>query len=237
MIRLFLILILLNYKSLCAYAQLSHNLVPNPSFENCISCPIKKGDFYKVSNWFSKQCYSSPDYFNACSPNNQLQTNNVNWAGYQEPHTGIAYSGLFFEYADYEYIACKLTNSLIPGKKYCLGFYSSLADSAYYALDLLSLVVSDDTLICPPNPNSGIIWPVTIGNISGSCLMDTQKWTSINGTFIASGNEKFITIGVFAEDADITYCMLTPWLWPRSYYFIDDYFVYTFSGSLYQATS
>lgn len=47
-------------------------------------------------------------------------------------------------------------------------------------------------------------------NYSGAVITDTVGWTKIEGSFIATGKENFITIGNFKDKAHTTYVILPP---------------------------
>ena len=118
------------------YSQI--NLVPNPGFEEYISCPDDYGEFDRVKYWFNTTL-GTPDYYNACSitKNPDVPNNNM---GYQYARTGAAYVGIFTAsdsiYPNYrEYIAAKLLNILSAEKKYKVEFYVSLSDSSNLAAD------------------------------------------------------------------------------------------------------
>ena len=73
------------------------NLVPNPSFEIVDTCI----EFYTMLNsdntvkYWSSPTSGTPDYFSTIcglSPNNSVP---MNWAGYQNAHSGISYAGIY----------------------------------------------------------------------------------------------------------------------------------------------
>jgi len=155
-----------------------------------------------------------------------------NSAGFQKPRTGIAYSGIFIEGYWKEYICCELNDTLKPNINYCLGIYVSMGN-AFYSLDKLGILLTNDSIVRPTDPAAALsYYTPQVENPTGVCISDSLNWVKIAGTFTAMGGEKFITIGVFADDIDITYCELTPWLWPRTYYYIDDVFLYECTDTL-----
>jgi len=102
------------------------NLVPNPSFEDTLGCPMGYPDLDdKCKDWTSFR--ATPDYMNACS----AVCGYDNQYGFQEPKSGNAYAG----FAAYqvtipearEHIAALLTESLEIGIKYYVSFYISAA--------------------------------------------------------------------------------------------------------------
>src|ERR1700722_4176269 len=73
----------------CATRLRAQNLVPNPSFEDTVSCPTSVDEVYRAVAWSSFG--ETPDYFNSCGidevgvPKNEL--------GYRSAATGHAYCG------------------------------------------------------------------------------------------------------------------------------------------------
>src|SRR5205085_585438 len=68
----------------------AQNLVPNPGFENYITCPVNYGELFKCQDWSTFG--NSPDYFNACSPDTIVSVPKNNF-GYQLASSGNAYCG------------------------------------------------------------------------------------------------------------------------------------------------
>lgn len=213
----------------------SQNLVPNPSFEDYDSCPHYPDQIYCTYLWFQPGIGTS-DYYNTCDtihlPNPPYLPQvgvPFNWAGFQNARTGVAYAG-FTVYADSswnlpnykEYIEIKLTDSLQAGKKYCVQFYVSLCDSSSYATDDISAYFSKDSII------SGNYYPFPIipqiSNPTGNIISDTLNWSLISGEFIAEGGEKWLTLGSFKNDTNITIAIASPIInwYGISYFYIDD---------------
>jgi hypothetical protein len=59
-----------------------------------------------------------------------------------------------------------------------------------------------------------------------SIIRDTVNWVEIQGTFLASGGEKFITIGNFYADSNTLYDSVTNNFNGYSYYYFDDISIY-----------
>jgi len=201
------------------------NLVPNPSFEDTISC--NTSGFYLED--FTANWRGGYGYYNTCQSSNHYVP--ANYLGYQYPKTGGAYSGIGTRCNGTtparEYIQTKLVHQLVVGKKYKVLFYVSLADTsssysnsigAYFSAD--SFFVSTTWLIehIPQIQNN-------VHNNLGS----KTDWTLVCDTFIAVGNEKYITIGNFYDDSLsplthlTTVCEQQPSSYNCcSYYYIDD---------------
>jgi gliding motility-associated-like protein len=204
---------------------LSNNLVPNPSFEIYTSCPSSQGDIYKASGWFNG-CSWNPDYYNSCAIiNNPTFGTPISQANnFQVPKTGDAYAGIHIYSGNNnfrEYIAIKMSDSLIKNHKYCAKFYTSFGATSH-ALDLMGVYFSTDSLICN---NNGTLFNKTpqICNPYGNVLIDTLNWMKISGSFISTGDEKYLYIGDFYPDSQNTIVSFNL-NFPNTicYYYIDD---------------
>ncbi len=221
----------------------SQNLVPNPSFETISSCPTDQGQLNYAIPWFSPTYYgSSPmsDLFDTCEaqwPNGDCYGIPLDPRGYQYPRTGNAMAGVYV-FADYEqgreYISVQLNNPLGAGKKYCIGFYVSLAnfgDTAFqpnmgsrYAIDRMGVYLSD-TII---HLNTIYLIPVKpqIENPQGHFLSDTLNWMLVSGTYSSkTGGEQYITIGNFYSNDSTNYIKISNSHSHLAYYYIDDVYV------------
>ena len=96
--------------------------------------------------------------------------------------------------------------------------YVSLRSGSGYALDSVGMYIST---VAPPSPGGALISATAqIATNAGNMVTDSN-WYQITGSFVASGGEEFVTIGVFAPDANLT---ITPTGQPNiaSYYLVDD---------------
>jgi len=194
----------------------AQNLVPNPSFEEYDTCPNWENQVKYAIGW--KSCgNSTPEYYNACSVNFSVPSNQ---AGYQMAVNGNAYCGFYsFSWAGVtnyrEYIGCKLTNTLVFGKKYFVSFKVSSSNSYcgtnnlgalfstypyyYYSLDT-------NTIVNFAHVNSEYI------------IIDSLNWSIVSGSFVADSTYEYITLGNFFTDINtittISNCI--------AYYYIDD---------------
>jgi len=234
--KIFLLLVL--FYSTKTKAQ---NLVPNPSFERAdesLPCPRPDSLFAFNPNteaipWIE---LASADYFHSCAtlyyvsiPSNRF--------GFQYPHFGQGYTGLIaYDYTSLtnrEYIEVELLTLLLPSQTYYVQFYASLADTMQYAVSNLGALFTD-TLF---NPMAGPFpaghpqaWNPQVENTSGNILNDKINWVAINGSFVANGGERFITIGNFRADAQTITQYVGGNTHPNTrgaYYFIDDVYVGT----------
>lgn len=209
-----------------SYSQV--NLVPNPSFEDTLTCPIYSGIDEFVIGWTNPNDYS-PDYFNSCAnintPNRGIPSNGY---GYQEARTGNAYCGIYIPVNSgnslREYIQAELTEPLDSGVEYSVKFYVSLAENhSDYSVNTLGAYLSVSAI----SSSSLFVFnvnPQIVNDPIANPLIDKNNWQEVSGTFVASGGEKFITIGNFEDDATVDTISLVavPSISDKSYYYIDD---------------
>ena len=205
-----------------SFAQ--QNLVRNGNFEEYTYCPTTMDDF-SVKNWYSPTT-ASPNYLNSCNLTDAGVPQN-SW-GYQYAHSGNAYVG--FNTSDFEpsstnareYVQSKLISKLEKDEFYEVSFYVSRADSCRRACDNIGLYLSVneigslDNLLLPYSPQ-------VVSELNFPIENDTS-WIKIIDTIVASGNEEFITIGVFSSNSNTNWVNVggsNSWTY-ESYYFIDD---------------
>jgi gliding motility-associated-like protein len=188
----------------------AQNLVPNPSFEDTVSCPIGTAQFSAVANWFNPTA-GSPDYYNRCF--GQLPPGSfgagipANDWGYQEAQEGAAYAGFgtylapTLDHNIYrEYIAIELYTELEGGKDYYWCLYLSLIDSMEYYSNNIGIALTKEIVTDFSTPYMLLEHPV-YGNWE-TPVSDYVNWTHIGGVFTAKGGEKFLYIGNFFSDED-----------------------------------
>ena len=219
----------------------TNNLVYNPSFEDYRECPKRidpTGQLTIVEGWYQPTA-GSADYFNRCG----AATCNVprNRMGFQEPHSGDAYCGIYCNKTEYrEYLQTELREPLRAGCTYRLTFYVSLSEYSTCAITTMGGLLTENRLEDTSRRILGHYETRDIGmgmtqTISSYCspqvqnsydnpLDDWRRWQKVEGTFKAKGGERFLTIGNFVPasksgitDPDSLTRELT-----GSYYFIDD---------------
>lgn len=195
----------------------SQNLVPNYSFEDTLHCPSMGGQMNLAPPWFQPTT-GTPDYFNECSSTSGVPTN----GGYQYAKTGKAYAGfILFAFTSFrEYIEVPLISTLLAGKNYCVSFYVNLSERSNVAIDAIGLYFSNDSITS--NSYFNLPYQPQVKNSDENVLNDTANWVLISGDYIAVGEEKYITIGNFKNNADTDSLFLGGGGGSVAYYYIDD---------------
>lgn len=192
------------------------NLVPNPSFE-------KGGRIFPfrtledVKKWTAPGRGSS-DYYKEKNSHGRI-----------DPHSGscfVAIGTFDIGSINQEYLQAKLLHKLQANKKYCVSMFlrrSSNIDESY-ALDKFEVTLTKGKV---RSRNRNIIEVDKYLDLTnGNPLLDSKNWTELCTTFIATGDEKFITIGKFDRNFKLI-PILSKKGKPQgnflsAYYFIDD---------------
>ena len=226
------------------------NLIYNPSFESHSSCPQRidpYGIMDEVDAWWQPS-HGSSDYYNNCGgkqchvPKNKL--------GIQMPRTGESMVGIYCSLTDYrEYIQTELKRELQKGETYKLSFYVSLSEYSKGAVATLGGLFTpyriEDTTRQMLTDNqvrilsSGIrqviatfYKPQVVNNFDNP-LFDTENWQKVEGTFVAQGGERYLTIGNFYPEEQSNHIdpRNTQNILPGAYYYIDDVELYCLTCS------
>ncbi|MGE0638524.1 MAG: OmpA family protein [Bacteroidia bacterium] len=221
----------------CIQAE-AQNLVPNPGFEEYITCPKETGKRQTNLISWTQPTAGALDYFNRCSSTAGVPLNTF---GKQEPKNGDACIGLtLFHEKHRAYAQTELKQPLIAGNTYNVEFSVSLSEKSKYAIGNIGAYFSaaklenksDGVLECfetfddrgTKQVIAGLCKP-QLRNPSSSFISDTEEWITISGSFKARGGEKYIIIGNFYT-SDGTKAMDMDGKNPNAYYYIDDVAVY-----------
>ncbi len=214
----FLSTIILTLFTICTIAQ---NLVPNPSFEDTIACPLtfNNDDSLLTKHWFQPTIGSS-DFYHGCSSPTQIGVPD-NLFGNQVASSGQAYAGLYTYTGGVnsrEYISIKLLDSLVTGTNYYVSFNVSLADEFLYASKIGAYIGNDSIDLPFYYLNLNLLPQIE----SNGAVTDKLTWTRISGIYQAIGGEEYLTIGNFRDstNSDATFVGNGGTGW--AYYYIDD---------------
>jgi hypothetical protein len=196
------------------------NLVPNPSFEDYSSCPTGLGNF-SVLNW-TNPTLASPDYFNSCNSGSVGVPQNG--FGYQNARTGYAYVGGHtsdFTATDYrEYFQCQLDSALTEGATYEVSFYVSRTDSCKKACDNIGAYLSSNPISASNNQN--LPFTPQVLSDQNNPITDATNWIQIMDTITSFGGERYLTIGVFANNLNLNWINVTGGWEDEAHYYFDD---------------
>lgn len=221
----------------CIQAE-AQNLVPNPGFEEYITCPKETGKRQTNLISWTQPTAGAMDYFNRCSATSGVPANQM---GRQEPKNGDACIGLtLFHEKHRSYAQAELKQALIAGNTYNVEFSVSLSEKSKFAIGNIGAYFSaaklenksDGVLECFETFDdrgvkqviSGLCKP-QIRNASSAFISDTEEWVTISGSFKARGGEKYIIIGNFFT-SDGTKAMDMDGKNANAYYYIDDVAIY-----------
>ena len=206
--------------ALISYSGHAQNLVPNCSFEDYTTCPTNSGQINFCREWYTPG-EGTPDYCNQCNSTNYSVPNNL-W-GNQNAKDEWAYAHLICYYPSQpqyrEYLQVKLAGPLRSGESYTVSFYISCSDQSRYAIDGMGLFFSTEPLDQPGKQVIDLPEDPHISNTVGYTLRDKDDWVQISGSFVADGEERYLTIGNFIADNDLSiHSFTTPGLNIASYY-------------------
>lgn len=175
---------------------MSQNLIPNAGFEYNRKCPSYKNKRASLAiGWFNATS-ATPDYYHACgtghyqTPNNQYKN--------LIPFGGKAYIGLYFSPSNMEYIETRLKEPLKSGVEYKVNLYVIASDTFNYLTSDIGFYFSKKRLHSERKSRILNIQPQVVS--AKDNILSPDKWTEVNGTFIAKGGEKFVTIGSFLKN-------------------------------------
>jgi hypothetical protein len=208
--------------TICSVGRAQINLVPNPSFEDTISCPNSGGQVWKAKYW--ETVAFTPDYFHACNPFWQFSVP-YNTVGYQWPNSGEAYMGLWAYSASgptaREIIGSNLSSMLSIGQKYFVNFKVNVAfkvsAGSNAACNNLGVLFSTVKYL-----NNSFVITNACQVKADSILNDSINWVSVKGSFIADSAYSFIAIGNFYSNANTDTMHLAYSNTHQAYYYIDD---------------
>lgn len=220
--------------------QIAENWVYNGSFESYRNCPKKiesLGILTAVNAWYQPTT-GSADYFHRCG-NRECQVPK-NKLGIQEPFDGDAYCGIYCSKNDYrEYLQTQLKYPLKAQHKYHLKFYVSLSEYSSASVATIGglftteriadtcrgILVARESIATIDGVKQSITrnYQPQVENPYSRRLDSTDCWQCIEGTFIATGGESYLTIGNFNSmvRSNIGHPDTLTDLLPGAYYYID----------------
>ncbi|MBC7861681.1 MAG: OmpA family protein [Bacteroidia bacterium] len=206
------------------------NLVMNGSFENT-SGKIRSTGTYYLADSISSSNNTTVDLFSkeACGHDYDIPTN---YMGTQESKSGNNYAGIIAFYADdagvfktkpgyrkySEYIQLSCNAPLVAGKAYTVSYAISLAEKSAYAVSGFGIYFSKEKTDVKNNAFLKIV-PQAVS----FAILGNTEWTTLTGTYVASGGERYLTLGCFQNEMDTLKIIAANTNNSRkAYYYIDD---------------
>lgn len=187
---------------------------------------VSDGSFEVLNSYSLTTYYNVPKYWQPIDTgkaSNYLATlnppikNAPGALGYQFPRTGNNYIICTFycntcpTYNRREYPRNRLKKPLSAGKVYCAKYYVVNTNNSPLAIDRFGAYFSDSSLDTINYCNSGLTYLTPqVQNASGNIITDTMNWVPITGTFVATGNEKYMVLGNFFSEANTSTMLINP---------------------------
>lgn len=217
--------------SFLVVAQDTDNLVDNPSFENAQARKIRRiGDIERAEGWTSGTGARADIFVSGAAMPDVDVPNNI--YGTEEAKDGLNYAGIIaYSYREKEsrtYLQSQLTTPLKKGMRYKVQFYASLAELSKYSSNRLGAYLSKKPIGSDKKMPAIIMDNPHIEHPDRVIFNGMYGWDLVCGEFVATGNEKYITIGNFSNENDIKTDRVRK---PReakgnqviaAYYYIDD---------------
>lgn len=190
--------------SVCSFGQdEGQNIVPNGSFESVGKNPKRLGSIENATGWVSPTGVRADLFVDTKIADIDVPTNIY---GKEVAKEGENYAGIVgFSYGDKlkrSYLMIKLDSPLKKGMRYCVKFNTSLAEASKYASNNMGMLFSKKAY--GTDAKLPIIEDASLLHFNNDQKIFNARfnWTEIGGTFVASGGEKFLTIGNFYSNAD-----------------------------------
>lgn len=203
-----------------AFVCFGQNLLPNPDFENanCNDAGIGQygsQQFFALEEWFRPFSSGTPNYFNSCYNDNAPSIGiPSNIFGFEDAFNGDGYVGLGLYEPEssnglanevQEFLSNEFSEPLIAGMEYRLSFWLSLSDSSSYKTNRLSAYFTEELYEVEylDETFEAIFVPDYQLEILGLHEVSKDGWYYFEGTYVALGGERFITIGEFENNDNI----------------------------------
>ena len=187
------------------------NFVLNPSFEKLDTCSVP-GFLIPPVYWDTLRAGGGgfPQICSLCGPDN-LTVPTTGGKSYQMARTGnnYTYFGVWTAATispgythERSYIQNELSGTLKQGHTYCVTFYTSLMNESKYSITEIGAYLDDGSIatipwgVCTQSPQ--------VKSLVGVLMTDTLGWMKVQGSFVANGSEKYLTLGNFKTTAATT---------------------------------
>ncbi|MBK9420852.1 MAG: T9SS type A sorting domain-containing protein [Flavobacteriales bacterium] len=209
----------------------AQNLVPNPSFEDTALCNTYDPVRLQAARWFNVN-WATPDVYECdlvrrCGVVWDPADSDVQASGYQYARSGTRFAGAYHWYGvnssdTKEYLTVRLDQDLIHGTNYSVSLYYSRADGYKLATDRISAYFGPDSFFVQDYRTLPLQPQVDLMDPEHEYLTDEVNWTYLADSFVATGNERYMTIGSFLDSSQVNGIMAPTGSFNYCYYYYDD---------------
>lgn len=191
---------------LLTFTTSAQNLVPNGDFEIFSSCPTAQSGYNLAIGWDRPNgAITTPDYYNTCNTSNCTSCSCVgvpnNFGGQTYPQSGDAYYGIIGKYGNNfrEYAVRPLSTTLVAGQTYTVSAYIKASPNSAFEIDKFGILLTSTF------PYQASNQPITASpQLESGLVSKSLGWHQVQSTFVATGGEQYIAMGVFRYDTDLT---------------------------------
>jgi hypothetical protein len=205
-------MIIVLFTCACLEMQAQVNYVLNASLEQHSACPtfpdqIKFANYWSPIDTIDVGPSCSPEYCNICGSSGCCGVPLGGIYYYQYPRTGngMAQVVMYFDESfvvlggyKRDYLQGRLTTHLTAGKAYCVTFYVVLEEISKYAINHIGAYLDNGDIDTTGITSCSFVRSECTPQVVGATVItDTLNWTKVQGSFVANGSERFVTIGNF----------------------------------------
>lgn len=192
--------------SLTLMAQEGQNMVDNGDFDQTLGKLRRLGQIDQAQGWISPTGVSADLFSKDAKMPEVLAPDNS--YGKEEPKSGNGYAGIkVYSYNDKEkrtYITTRLNTPMKKGMRYKVQFYASLAEMSKYSANRLGAHFSKKE-ISTKEKVPALIDETHVEHPNKEKFTGLYGWDLVCGEYVASGGEKYLTIGNFTPNNDVDY--------------------------------
>ncbi|MDP1800897.1 MAG: hypothetical protein Q8L81_06070 [Bacteroidota bacterium] len=185
---------------------------------------VSDGGFEVLNSYSLSTLYNVPTYWQPIDTNTgstylvstHPAINNAPYSlGFQYPRNGQNYVICTFFCSNCSnsyrvYARNRLKQNLQAGKTYCVKYHVVNTNNSPLGINSFGAYFADNTLDTINYCNKPLTYlNPQIENQTG-IITDTLNWVPITGTFVATGNEKYMVLGNFRSDASTNTLLINP---------------------------
>lgn len=223
-----LLLLLMNL-ALAAMATAQANLVRNGSFEDTTSCDMSVIGIRKALHWYTANS-ATPDVWDADLDREcgyPLDPQGFPGWWYIAPYEGLRHAGAYHWFGPgssntRDYIMTRLTSPLSSGMAYEVSLAVALRGTMQFAVDHIGVWLGTDSLYEPDPDWLNVNPQLKLRDPEQQYLMETEAWTQLKDTLLATGGEEWLVVGNFDVADSVDGISAFPdAINPYAYYYID----------------